>query len=66
MWLDDPYEEQEFAQERYEDEDRLRDENEKLREACAELLQMAESNDPDWLHWPEMHRELRKLGVEVD
>lgn len=40
-------------------------ENAKLREACAELLEMAESNDPDWLHWPEMYEELRKLGVGV-
>ena len=36
-----------------------------LREACAELLEMAESLDPDWLHWPEMYEELRGLGVEV-
>ena len=41
------------------------DENAKLREACAELLEMAESHDPEWLHWPEMYEELRKLGVEV-
>lgn len=40
-------------------------ENAKLREACAELLVMAEQYDPEWLHWPEMHEELRKLGVEV-
>lgn len=38
----------------------------KLREACAELLHMAECADPEWLHWPEMHDELRKLGVKVD
>lgn len=43
----------------------LKAENAKLREACAELLEMAESNDPEWLHWPEMREELRKLGVEV-
>lgn len=36
-----------------------------LREACAELLEMAESLDPEWLHWPEMYEELRGLGVEV-
>lgn len=36
-----------------------------LREACAELLEMAESLDPDWLHWPEMYEELRKLGVDL-
>lgn len=41
------------------------DDNNKLREACAELLEMAESHDPEWLHWPEMYEELRKLGVEV-
>lgn len=41
-------------------------ENAKLREACAELLKMAESSDPEWLHWPEMHDELRELGVEVE
>lgn len=43
----------------------LEAENAKLREACAELLKMAERHDPEWLHWPEMHDELRKLGVEV-
>jgi cytochrome c556 len=37
-------------------------ENEKLLEACAELLEMAESHDPEWLHWPEVHEELRQLG----
>lgn len=36
-----------------------------LREWCAELLMMAESNDPEWLHWPEMLDELEKLGVDV-
>jgi len=36
-----------------------------LREACAELLEMAESHDPEWLHWPEMREELRKLGVDA-
>jgi hypothetical protein len=41
------------------------DDNAALREACAELLEMAESHDPEWLHWPEMYEELRKLGVEV-
>jgi hypothetical protein len=41
------------------------DDNARLREACAELLEMAESHDPEWLHWPEMYEELRKLGVEV-
>ena len=41
-------------------------ENAKLRKLCGELLRMAEANDPDFLHWPEMHDELRKLGVEVD
>ena len=40
-------------------------ENTKLREACAELLVMAEQHNPEWLHWPEMHEKLRKLGVEV-
>jgi hypothetical protein len=43
----------------------LESENAKLREACAELLDMAESHDPEWLHWPEMYEELRKLGVKV-
>lgn len=43
---------------------RLRDENAKLRELCSELLRMAESSDPEWLHWPELHDELRELGVE--
>lgn len=46
--------------------DGLETENAKLRKACGELLRMAESNDPDWLHWPEMHDQLRELGVEVD
>lgn len=45
---------------------RLVSENARLREACAELLKMAERHDPEWLHWPEIHDELRKLGVEVD
>ena len=45
--------------------DELRDENAKLCEVCAELLEMAESHDPEWFHWPEMHEELRKLGVKV-
>lgn len=40
-------------------------ENAKLREVCAELLKMAERHDPEWLHWPEMYEELRKLGVKV-
>ena len=44
---------------------RMQAENATLREACAELLKMAESHDPEWLHWPEMHEELRKLGVEA-
>lgn len=39
--------------------------NDELREWCNELLDMAESLDPEWLHWPEMHDELRKLGVEL-
>ena len=42
---------------------RLKAENAKLREACSELLKIAERHDPEWLHWPEMHEELRKLGV---
>ena len=41
------------------------DENARLRELCAELLNMAESSNPEWLHWPEMHEELRKLVVKV-
>jgi len=45
---------------------KLRETCAELREACAELLDMAESHDPEWFHWPEMHEELRKLGVEVD
>jgi hypothetical protein len=40
-------------------------ENAKLRELCAEILHIAESNDPDFLHWPEIHDELRKLGVKI-
>lgn len=40
-------------------------ENRRLRESCSELLRMAESNDPDFLHWPEIHDELRKLGVKI-
>lgn len=39
-------------------------ENAKLREWCSELLRMAEANDPDFLHWPEIHDALRKLGVK--
>lgn len=46
--------------------EQLEAENAKLREACAELLKMAEFCNPEWLHWPEMHDELRKLGVEVE
>lgn len=42
------------------------DENAKLRKACADLLHMAESNDPEWPHWPEMHEHLRDLGIEVE
>jgi len=42
----------------------LEDENAELRELCSELLRMAESSDPEWLHWPELHDELRELGVE--
>lgn len=42
----------------------LAGENAKLREACAELLKMVERHDPEWLHWPEMHDELRKLGMK--
>lgn len=45
--------------------EKLEAENAKLREACAELLKMAESSDPEWLHWPEMHDELRELGVKM-
>ena len=45
---------------------KLRETCAELREACAELLKMAESHDPEWLHWPEMYEELRKLGVEVE
>ena len=44
---------------------RLKAENDKLREACAELLKMAERHDHEWLHWPEMHDDLRELGVDV-
>ena len=44
----------------------LESSNAKLREVCAELLKMAERHNPEWLHWPEMHEELRELGVEVD
>lgn len=40
-------------------------ENDGLREVCADLLHMAELRDPEWLHWPEMHEELRKLGVDA-
>lgn len=43
--------------------DQLAAENAKLREMCAELLKIAERHDTEWLHWPEMHAELRKLGV---
>ena len=39
--------------------------NDELCEWCKGLLDMAESLDPEWLHWPEMHDELRKLGVEL-
>ena len=31
---------------------KLKAENAKLRKWCGELLQMAESHDPEWLHWP--------------
>lgn len=44
--------------------ERLKAESSKLRELCSELLRMAESSDPEWLHWPELHDELRELGVE--
>lgn len=43
----------------------LETENAKLREWCSTLLSMAESHDPEWLHWPEVHEELRKLGVDA-
>ena len=46
--------------------EKLEAENAKLREWCSELLRMAETHDSEWLHWPELHGELRKLGVEVD
>lgn len=49
----------------WEENQKLKAENAKLREWCSELLHMAESNDPDFLHWPEIHDELRKLGVEI-
>lgn len=39
----------------------LQEENTMLWELCSELLHMAESADPEWLHWPELHDELRKL-----
>lgn len=45
--------------------ERLSAENAKLREYCNELLYMVESNDPDFLHWPELYDELQKLGVEI-
>ena len=45
---------------------KIQAENAKLRELCSELLRMAESHDQEWIHWPEMHEELRELGVEVD
>lgn len=47
------------------DADAIDAENVRLRGLCGELLRMAESNDPDFLHWPEIHDELRKLGVEI-
>lgn len=46
--------------------EKLEAENDRLRKACAELLKMAERHDHEWLHWPEMHEELRELGVEVE
>lgn len=44
---------------------KLQETCDELREACAELLDMAESHDPEWFHWPEVYKELRRLGVEV-
>jgi predicted nuclease with TOPRIM domain len=56
--------ERQTSRSRLEGIDRFKAENAKLREACAELLKMAEPHDPEWLHWPEMYEELRKLGVD--
>lgn len=45
--------------------DQLKAENNKLREWCGELLRMAETHNPEWFHWPEVHDELIKLGVVI-
>jgi hypothetical protein len=39
-------------------------ENDRLRKACAELAEFL--TEAEWLQWPEMYEDLRKLGVEVD
>lgn len=46
--------------------EKIEAENDRLREWCSELLRMAEFNGSEWFHWPELHDELRELGVGVD
>lgn len=60
MWFDDPYEEQEFAQERYEYDES--DENEKLRELLAELYEDQCDECDRWKYRDRLH----EVGVEVD
>ena len=48
MWFDDPYEEQEREQERYEYEDKLREENENLRELAERAWKAAEMLCQAW------------------
>ena len=57
--------ERDYADQMEAKEKRAIAENDKLREACAELLRMAEHHDNEWLHWPEMYEELRRLGIKV-
>jgi len=59
MWFDDPYEEQEFGQERYEYDES--DENEKLRELVKDINEVA---DPFLREFIE--RRMHELGIEVD
>jgi hypothetical protein len=48
MWFDDPYEEQEREQEQYEYEDKLREENENLRELAERAWKAAEMLCQAW------------------
>jgi hypothetical protein len=42
----------------------LQAENVRLRELCKGLAEFL--TEAEWLQWPELRAEMRKLGVEVD